>query len=139
MLQDVMIVRLEALLAQAPEILGRTCLEIGHALGNQHWPAVVKGTAVYVPLTVSQQVMSSVMKTHAFPGITYEFAPGDTVIPYLSPHEARQLFGGANATPHSHIPGEMRYDTVHAHETGHLPVPPHVHGRRHSQGNDHDH
>ncbi|WP_274608946.1 hypothetical protein [Lamprobacter modestohalophilus] len=24
----------------------RTCVELGHALGNQHWPALVKGTCV---------------------------------------------------------------------------------------------
>jgi urease accessory protein len=48
--------------------------------------------------------MASVMKTHAFPGVTYEFVPGADVIPYLAPHEARRLFGGADATPHSHLP-----------------------------------
>ena len=35
------------------------------------------------------------MRTHAFTGITYEFVPGAEVIPYLAPHEARRLFGGA--------------------------------------------
>ena len=68
----------------------------------------MKGTTVYVPLTVDRKVMASVMKTHAFAGITYEFAPGSEVIPYLAPHEARRLFGGADATPHSphalHVP-----------------------------------
>ena len=29
---------------QPAETLARTCVELGHALGNQHWPAVVKGT-----------------------------------------------------------------------------------------------
>ena len=45
--------------------------------------------------------MASVMKTHAFEGVTYEFVPGAEVIPYLAPHEARRLFGcrgGARAT-----------------------------------------
>ncbi len=107
-LQDVMVIRLDGLLARTPEILARTCLEVGHALGNQHWPAVVKGTTVYVPLTVSRQVMNSVMKTHAFQGITYEFAPGGTVIPYLSPHESRRLFGGADSVPHSHLQERSR-------------------------------
>jgi urease accessory protein len=78
----------------------RTCFELGHALGNQHWPAVVKGSRVYVPLTVDRKVMASVMKTHAFPGIAYSFSPGAEIIPYLAPHEARRLFGGAE--PHSH-------------------------------------
>jgi len=103
-LKDVMVVRLAGSLGQAPDDLARTCLELGHALGNQHWPAVVKGTEVYVPLTVDRKVMASVMKTHAFPGVTYEFVPGADVIPYLAPHEARRLFGGADATPHTHLP-----------------------------------
>ena len=123
-LKDVMVIRLDGLLLQAPNLLGRTCLELGHALGNQHWPAVVKGTSVYVPLTVNQQVMNSVMKTHAFEGITYEFVPGKTVIAYLSPHESRKLFGGAESVPHSHI---------HDHE--------HViaHSHEHDQSHEHEH
>jgi urease accessory protein len=101
-LNDVMVVRLTDALGQPADLLVRTCLELGHALGNQHWPAVVKGTEVYVPLTVDRKVMASVMKTHALPGVTYDFVPGADVIPYLAPHEARRLFGGADATPHSH-------------------------------------
>jgi urease accessory protein len=102
-LQDVMVIRLDGLLSKTPDFLAHICLELGHALGNQHWPAVVKGTVVYVPLTVDRQVMASVMKTHAFEEITYEFSPGASVIPYLAPHESRRLFGGANSTPHSHV------------------------------------
>jgi urease accessory protein len=111
-LQDVLVIRLSGSLGQSPELLVRTCFELGHALGNQHWPAVVKGIKVYVPLTVDRQVMASVMKTHAFTGITYEFVPGMEVIPYLAPHEARRLFGGANATPHSHV---HEHDHPHSH------------------------
>lgn len=107
-LQDVMVVHLQGVLAESPELLARTCVELGHALGNQHWPAVVKGSSVYVPLTVDRKVMASVMKTHAFSGITYDFQPGAEVIPYLAPHEARRLFGGADSTPHSHLPGQAR-------------------------------
>jgi len=118
-LQDVMVIRLDGLLAESPEVLARTCLEIGHALGNQHWPAVVKGTTVYVPLTVSQQVMNSVMKTHAFQGITYDFAPGQTVIAYLYPHESRRLFGGADSVPHTHIHvEEYAEEPAHLHGNG---------------------
>lgn len=109
-LQEVMVVDLGGALAQPAEALARTCVELGHALGNQHWPAVVKGTKVFVPLTVDRKVMASVMKTHAFTGITYDFVPGTEVIPYLAPHESRRLFGGANATPHSH---------AHDHGDGH--------------------
>lgn len=103
-LNEVMVVKLDALLDRSPEELARACVELGHALGNQHWPAVVKGTSIFVPLTVDQKVMDSVMRTHAFEGITREFAPGAEVIPYLAPHEARRLFGGAGSTPHSHVP-----------------------------------
>jgi urease accessory protein len=125
-LKDVMVIRLDGLLLQAPELLGRTCLELGHALGNQHWPAVVKGTSVYVPLTVNQQVMNSVMKTHAFEGITYEFVPGKTVIAYLSPHESRKLFGGAESVPHSHVHDyEHDLGIAHSHE--------------HDQSHEHEH
>jgi len=125
-LKDVMVIRLDGLLLQAPELLGRTCLELGHALGNQHWPAVVKGTSVYVPLTVNQQVMNSVMKTHAFEGITYEFVPGKTVIAYLSPHESRKLFGGAESVPHSHI-----HDHEHDHVIAHSHDQSHEHEHKH--------
>jgi urease accessory protein len=127
-LKDVMVIRLDGLLLQAPGLLGRTCLELGHALGNQHWPAVVKGTSVYVPLTVNQQVMNSVMKTHAFEGITYEFVPGKTVIAYLSPHESRKLFGGAESVPHSHI-----HDHEHDLGIAHL----HEHDRSHEHEHKH--
>jgi urease accessory protein len=103
-LQDVMVIQLRGLFDRAPEVLAQICFELGHAIGNQHWPAVVKGREVYVPLTIDKRVMSSVMKTHAFDDIEYSFVPGTTVIPYLAPHEARRLFGGANATPHAHTP-----------------------------------
>ena len=63
----------------------QTCIELGHAIGNQHWPAVIKGTKVYVPLTVDRKVMKSVMDTHAIPGVTYSFEEGSAVIPYLAP------------------------------------------------------
>jgi len=114
-LADVLVIRLEGLHGRPEEILIRTCFELGHALGNQHWPAVVKGTTVYVPLTVDRKVMASVMKTHAFEGIAYDFMPGTEVIPYLLPHEARRLFGGADATPHSHLPGQEHGHHHHHH------------------------
>lgn len=102
-LQDILIIDYSQILNRDTATLAQTCFELGHALGNQHWPALVKESKVFVPLTVARQVMASVMKTHAFAGITYEFRPGTEVIPYLAPHEARRLFGGANSTPHSHV------------------------------------
>ena len=43
---------------EALDVVVRTAFELGHALGNQHWPAVVKGDRVYVPLTVDRKVMA---------------------------------------------------------------------------------
>ena len=124
-LQDVMIVRLDEV-EKVPQPRWLAARELGHALGNQHWPAVVKDNAVYVPLTVDRKVMASVMKTHAFEGISYEFVPGAEVIPFLAPHETRRLFGGADSTPHSHLHGEAPHSHAelsepHAHPGGHEP------------------
>jgi urease accessory protein len=105
-LNDVLIIELTGLAAESAEVAMATCVELGHALGNQHWPAVIKGTRVYVPLTVAKTVMASVMKTHAFDGISYGFARGAEVMPYLAPHEARRLFGGAEGHEHIGAPGE---------------------------------
>jgi urease accessory protein len=101
-LADVLVIDLSALSDGPPEASMARCVEFGHALGNQHWAAVVKGTRVYVPLTVAREVMASVMKTHSFEGVTYEFAPGAEVIRGLAPHEARRLFGAVGG--HSHLP-----------------------------------
>ena len=57
---------------------------------------------VYVPLTVDRKVMASVMNTHRFEGIRYEFVRGREVVLYLAPHESRRLFGGAEGPVHSH-------------------------------------
>jgi urease accessory protein len=114
-LRDVMVIHVDALSSIAPELLLRTCVELGHALGNQHWPALVKGTRVFVPLTVDRKVMASVMNTHRFENIRYEFVPGADIIPYLAPHESRRLFGGAEGPVHSHV-----YD--HAQPQGHAPI-----------------
>jgi urease accessory protein len=101
-LRDVLVVFLDKLAGRAPEEAMRICFELGHAMGNQHWPALVKGSLVYVPLTVDRKVMASVMETHRFEGIRYEFVSGRDVVPYLAPHESRRLFGGAEGPVHSH-------------------------------------
>lgn len=137
-LRDVMIIHLDQLAAQDPEYAMRTCLELGHALGNQHWPALVKGSRVFVPLTVDHKVMASVMKTHRFEGIRYEFVPGDDIVPYLAPHESRRLFGGAEGPIHTHT-GD-RYVAVDP-ETGHVhgrsPVRAHAHSGAHAHPHPH--
>jgi urease accessory protein len=101
-LKEVLIIDLGALLDLPREVALARCVELGHALGNQHWPAVIKGSRVYVPLTVARAVMASVMKTHSFAGVTYEFVPGADVTARLAPREARRLFGAAGG--HSHGP-----------------------------------
>ncbi len=101
-LNPVMVIDLSSLATQNPETVIRRSLELGHAIGNQHWPAVVKGTKIYVPLTVDKKVMLSVMDTHHLEGISYEFQEGREVIPYMAPHEIRRLFGGASHENHHH-------------------------------------
>ncbi|MDE6453063.1 MAG: urease accessory protein UreE [Muribaculaceae bacterium] len=102
-LSPVLVVDLARLKGLPAEEIIRISLELGHAIGNQHWPAVVKGTKVYVPMTVDRKVMLSVMDTHNIDDITYEFVEGSEVIPYMAPHEVRRLFGGAGHESHSHV------------------------------------
>lgn len=138
-LREVMIIHLEGLAGASPEFAMRACVELGHALGNQHWPALVKGKLVYVPLTVDRKVMSSVMNTHRFEGIRYEFVPGGQIVPYLAPHESRRLFGGAEGPVHGHT--HEQYVAVDQ-ETGQpYPRPPtsHSHAQPHAHGHGHSH
>ena len=95
-LQDVMVVDMGGLSRQPLDVALRTAVELGHALGNQHWAAVVRGTKVYVPLILDRKVMDSVMQSHNFDYITYSFRPADKIIPYLSPQEVRRLLGGSH-------------------------------------------
>lgn len=135
-LKDVLVIELEGVEKLSPPEILRTCFELGHGLGNQHWPAVIKGTTVYVPLSVDQKVMASVMRTHAFQHVKTHFAPGEEIAARLEPREARMLFAGADATPHHHHdlhPHE--HDHAHDHDHGHA----HDHGHDHSHDHDHDH
>lgn len=132
-LRDVMIVHLDGLARFTPEIAMRTCVELGHAMGNQHWPALVRDNVVYVPLTVDRKVMASVMNTHHFEGIRYEFVPGREVIPYLAPHESRRLFGGAEGPVHSHA--HDQYAVIDA-ATGRAHTSPPVRHHTHRDAND---
>lgn len=124
-LNPVLVIDLQGISTLDSDTVIRTSLELGHAIGNQHWPAVVKGTKVYVPLTVDRKVMLSVMETHNIPGITYEFQKGQDVIPYMAPHEIRRLFGGASHESHAHT-----------HDHGHIV---HCHEHDHTHGHHHDH
>ena len=115
-LSDVLVADLSALAAESPERMIRTAVEFGPAAVNQHWPAVVKGMQVYIPLTVDRKVMQSVMRTHRLEHIVFEFRPGSEIIPYLAPHETRRLFGGTGPDSHVH--------EHHAHEHACSPARP---------------
>lgn len=144
-LRDIMVVHLDALQAQSPADALRTCVELGHALGNQHWPALVKGSRVFVPLTVDRKVMESVMRTHRFEGIRCEFVAGGEIVPYLAPHESRRLFGGAEGPVHKHT--HERYaevDEATGQAYGRPPVAgrashTHQHAQDHAHGHAHEH
>lgn len=137
-LSPVLVVDLSGLAPKDPDTIIRHAVELGHAIGNQHWPAVVKGTKVYVPLTVDKKVMLSVMETHHIDDITFEFQKGMEIIPYLAPHEIRRLFGGAGQESHSHIHSHDGGHTFHSHADGHEHTHEHDH---HSdpEGHHHEH
>ncbi len=118
-LNPVLVIDMSALAEKDHDTMIRRSVELGHAIGNQHWPAVVKGTKVYVPLTVDKKVMLSVMETHHLEGLTYEFQQGLEIIPYLAPHEIRRLFGGASQESHAHGEGHHHvHSHVHYDENG---------------------
>lgn len=125
-LSPVLVIDMGALAEKDHDTIIRQSVELGHAIGNQHWPAVVKGTKVYVPLTVDKKVMLSVMETHNLEGITYEFQKGLEIIPYLAPHEIRRLFGGAGHESHAH--------EVHHHHCG-----AHIHFDENGIAHEHSH
>ncbi len=101
-LSDIMVIDLGALARMEPQTIIHTAVELGHAIGNQHWPAVVRGTKIYVPLTVDRRVMESVMHTHNIEHIAFSFRPAEQIIPYLSPHEVRRLLGGVSTLEEHH-------------------------------------
>lgn len=117
-LNDVLVVDLQGLRDLPRELQLQRAVELGHALGNQHWPAVVKGERIFVPLTVDRKVMESVMDTHHIEGIRYRFQPGEEVIPYLAPHEIRRLFGGTDHPAHQHDACEGPAEHTHVHVHG---------------------
>ncbi|EMO2481743.1 MULTISPECIES: urease accessory protein UreE [Citrobacter freundii complex] len=76
--------------------------ELGHALGNQHWKAVIKGYCVFIPIVVADKMLASVMKSHGYIEGQYYFTEGEKVIPLLTPSESRLLFGGTEEA-HTHV------------------------------------
>ncbi|MDR6955740.1 urease accessory protein [Ancylobacter sp. 3268] len=134
-LKDVLVIELENIEKLSPLEILRTCFELGHGLGNQHWPAVIKGSTVYVPLSVDQKVMASVMRTHAYEHVKTYFAPGEEIAAKLDAREVRLLFAGADATPHHHHPGHA-HDHSHGHDHGHHD---HDHDHHHDHSHSHGH
>lgn len=131
---EVLVIDLSSLQKKTPEQIIEQCVQLGHALGNQHWPAVVKNGHVYVPLAVNRLVMNSVMNTHHFNDVKYTFIPGAEVVHQLDPAESRKLFGGTERpmTP------EEGHSHEHSHHHGHKHG--HNHGmHEHSSLHGHDH
>lgn len=136
-LSPVLVVDLSGIENRTPEEIIRVSVELGHAIGNQHWPAVVKGTKVYVPLTVDKKVMLSVMQTHHIEGISFEFQTGIDIIPFLAPHEIRRLFGGAGHESHAHVHDHGHIVHAHDHEHMHTHSDGTVHSHPHDDGHHH--
>lgn len=137
-LREMLVIHLESLADAGFMVAIGRVFELGHALGNQHWKAVIKGTQVYVPLTVEKKMMSSVMKTHGYSELDYYFAPGKTVLPLLTPSESRLLFGGAEDS-HVHVSvirEHPHHDDSHPH--GHH-YDDHDHAHHGHDGKEHEH
>lgn len=129
-LKEVMVIEMQDLDGLSPAEILQISFELGHGLGNQHWPAVIKGTTIYVPLSVDRKVMSSVMRTHAFKRASMRFEPGEQVAAKLSAKEVRLLFAGADATPHHHHGSHDHHDHDHDHDHGE----PHGHSHTRDAG-----
>ncbi len=114
---DVLVIDLEALANLPASALLERGVALGHALGNQHWPAVVRDGKVYVPLAVDRKVMTSVMNAHHFADIEHHFAPGAEIAALLPPAQSRRLFGGGGgASVHQH--GHERHHGKKHHRHG---------------------
>ena len=69
--EEVLAITLDASLP--PDDLMAVAVELGHVLGNQHWPVRVEGATVYVPVTIDPKVMEAVLKTYHLDHLRYEF------------------------------------------------------------------
>lgn len=84
----------------------RTLFELGHAIGNQHWPAVMQQGRICLPQVMDQKVMCSVLQSHRFEKLSYHFEQGCEVVPHLSPYEIRRLFGARTEEHHNNSHAE---------------------------------
>ncbi len=83
--EEVLVIRLRP--QEGPDDLIRVAVQLGHALGNQHWPVKVEGATVYVPVSVDKTVMETVLRTHGLEGIEYGFEECHVgAIPRVIPH-----------------------------------------------------
>jgi len=87
--EEVLVITLKPGLSPA-ELL-RVAVQLGHVLGNQHWPVKIEGTSVYVSVSVDKKVMETVLKTYDLPGIEYRFEQGSVgvisrAVPHAHPH-----------------------------------------------------
>jgi len=87
--EEVLVITLKP--GSPPAELLRVAVQLGHVLGNQHWPVKIEGTAVYVPVSVDKKVMETVLKTYDLPGIEYRFEQGSVgvisrAVPHAHPH-----------------------------------------------------
>lgn len=83
--------------AASPGDLLRVAVQLGHVLGNQHWPVKIEGMSVYVPVSVDKKVMEAVLRTYDLQGIEYRFQQGSVgAIPRVVPHEHQ------HPHPHGH-------------------------------------
>ncbi|GGZ95422.1 urease accessory protein UreE [Ignatzschineria ureiclastica] len=144
-LRDVLVVDLSHLGTMPVDAQIRVSFELGHALGNQHWKAVLKENHVYVPLSVSKEVMASVMRTHGFDETAFKFVPGGEILPKMSRSEARLLFGGSEEThthvhvspqghPYSHSHDDHHHNHNHDHDHNHSHEAYHEHSHEHRHG-----
>lgn len=69
--EDVMAITLDSTPTRGELIAN--AVRLGHILGNQHWPVYVEGETVYVPVSIAQNVMETVLKTYNVQGIQYRF------------------------------------------------------------------
>lgn len=133
---DVLVIELGALASLPLPVLLERSVALGHALGNQHWPAVVRDGKVYVPLAVDRKVMNSVMGTHHFTDIQYHFASGAEIAALLPPAQSRRLFGGSEVPIHNHHHEHDHGEEHRRHEACDVRGDGHCHGR---EGDGHHH
>ncbi len=115
---DVLLIDLRGLTRLPVETAVSSAIRLGHALGNQHWPAVILGQEVCVPVTVDRAVVASVLKTHHPEGVSWCFVAGRDIADRLNPDQARRLFGGGEMPAHDHGNHHGR-DTAQPGDAGH--------------------